>query len=116
MNAKQKLHQTLLAKWTALFQEQSMSGLTIREWCSQNNVPIHKFNYWKHVAKETYVDSVLPDIVPIAPSSPLVSCDTHKPDYLCQPVCVMIGDIRIEFPAAVPDDTISSVIKAVRHA
>ena len=55
MNATQTLHQATLAKWTAVFQEQKDSGLTIKEWCSQNDVSIHSFYYWKHIAKEEYL-------------------------------------------------------------
>ena len=67
MTAKPKIHHVNLTKWTALFQEQASSGLTVKGWCAQNNISIHKCNYWKRLVKKMYVDSVLPDIVPIAP-------------------------------------------------
>jgi len=71
MTAKQKLHQTNLSLWMARSNDQASSGLTIREWCSQNDISVHAYNYWKHIAKETYIDSVLPSIVPVntAPTS-----------------------------------------------
>ena len=72
MNAKQTLRQATLAKWSTIFQEQQSSGLTIKEWCSQNNVSIHNFYYWKRIAKEEYLKSVMPEIVPISiPSDPV---------------------------------------------
>ena len=37
MNVNQTMHQANLSKWTALFHEQRQSGLTIKDWCSQNN-------------------------------------------------------------------------------
>lgn len=66
MNTKSKIHQTKLAKWAALIQEQSESKLTVKEWCHQNNFSIHVYNYWKHLLKEEAVKSMIPDIVPIA--------------------------------------------------
>ena len=72
MNAKQTLRQATLAKWSAIFQEQQSSGLTIKEWCSQNDVSLHNFYYWKRIAKEEYLKSVMPEIVPISiPSDPI---------------------------------------------
>ena len=72
MNAKQTLRQATLAKWSAIFQEQQSSGLTIKEWCSQNDVSLHNFYYWKRAAKEEYLKSVMPEIVPISiPSDPI---------------------------------------------
>ncbi len=74
MNANQALHQATLSKWTAIFREQQASGLNIKEWCSQNNISIHSFYYWKRIAKEEYLKSVMPEIVPIPiPSAPLPS-------------------------------------------
>ena len=65
MKSGQKIQQARLSKWAVLFQEQASSGLTIKDWCIQNDVSIHAFYYWKRIAKETYVNSLIPDIVPL---------------------------------------------------
>ena len=131
MTAKQKLHQANLVKWTSLFQEQSSSGLTVKDWCSQNNISIHSYNYWKHAAKEAYVDSILPEIVPIpAPASlsgmsPYPSETTSfelrgsynsRESLDAKSVSVSVGDICIEIGPSASDEIITSIIKAVRHA
>ena len=66
MNTTKKLQQVKLDQWAVLCKEQSENGLTVRQWCEQNGYTIHTCNYWKHRLKESYVDSVLPDIVPSA--------------------------------------------------
>ena len=66
MNAKQKLHQIHLQEWTVRFADQKASGLTVRQWCEQNNLSFHTYNYWKHLLKEEVVDQALPDIVPLS--------------------------------------------------
>ena len=122
MTSKQKIHQANLSKWAAIFREQAESGLTIKEWCARNDVSFHKYNYWKHQAKESYIDSILPDIVPISmPPAPvseslpvsLESCDSCNS---LDSVIISIGDIRIEIGASASDDMISGIVKAVRHA
>lgn len=70
MNTTKKLPQAKHDQWAVLCKEQSESGLTVRQWCEQNGYTIHTYNYWKHRLKESYVDSVLPDIVPIIPQAP----------------------------------------------
>ena len=130
MNAKSKLHQVKLSQWTTLIQEQSRSGLTVKDWCMQNNISFHAYNYWKHILKESVVDSVMPDIVPLVspvPSSAfsdqrntLSNPSAFSPD-LCNsrdrslPVSVSLGDVRIEIGSNASDDVICSIIKAVRH-
>ena len=71
MNAKSKIHQMKPSKWMAIFQEQKQSNLSIKDWCSQNNISRHAFYYWRKIATESYMDSVMPDIVPIAMSHPV---------------------------------------------
>lgn len=52
MNTKQKLHQLHMNEWTTHFSDQKASELTVKEWCNQNNLSIHTYNYWKHALKE----------------------------------------------------------------
>ena len=130
MNAKQKLHQAKIAQWTALIRQQTESGLPIKEWCIQNNQSFHAYNYWKHIIKETVVESILPDIFPLSPSTVMIpsqsagctiapSPDLCKTDILrklpAQNASISMGDIRIEIGSNASDDVISSIIKAVRH-
>lgn len=106
-------------------------------WCDRNDISINAYYYWKRIVKEAYVDSILPDIVPIpvpdmqslpsVPDQPDTSShelyklrDLHKPDpvqtSVSDAVIVSIGDIRIEFGSNTPDDTILRMIKVARYA
>ena len=133
MNVNQTMHQANLSKWTALFHEQRQSGLTIKDWCSQNNVSVYAFFYWKRIAKETYVQSILPRSVP-QPQSDQLSClpDTtpatekhelynlsnlhdHQPQPAPVPITISLDNIRITFDADASDDRIFQILKAVRH-
>ena len=129
MSAKQKLRQAKLSEWTIVFQNQADSGLTVKEFCSKNNISIHAYNYWKHVAKEAYIDSLLPEIIPISePSCPVPMDKAEISEPLSRdlsesrdlknsfPISIMINDIRIEIGSSASDDMITNIIKAVRHA
>ena len=138
MNAKQAFRQANLTKWTTIFQEQKSSGLTVKEWCAQNNISHHAFYYWKRLAKEAYVQTVLPEIVPIPIDNALPvtsddalsnvadsqldsynlynSCNTPKSQPEPSPLSLTLGDIRIDIGSGASDDVISNIIKAVRHA
>ena len=137
MNTDLKIRQAKLSRWTALFHEQASSGLNVKTWCDRNGVSIHAYYYWKRIVKEAYVDSILPDIVPLPvpdmPSTPSVpvqpdtsSHELYKlhdlresnPAHASLPdtVTVSVGDIRIEFGANTSDDTILRLIKVARYA
>ena len=129
MNTKQKLHQIKLAHWTALFQEQASSGLTVKVWCQEHNISIHTYNYWKHQLKMECLDSLLPaehDIVPLTatlstPSTTqclplsgqsLVSRELH--DY--NSISINSGDIQVTIGSSISDEKLLQILRAVRHA
>lgn len=127
MNARQKLHQLHLQEWTARFAEQKASGLTIRQWCDQNNYSIHTYNYWKHILKEQVADRFLPDIVPLSLPEALPDySDSSLPVHTdltnrtirahCSTVKLTINDIVIEVGIDTPEDFLCRLIKAVRYA
>lgn len=139
MNAKQKIHQVKLNQWAARFQEQASSGLTAKAWCAQNNFTIHTYNYWKHLLKQEYVDSILPDIVPLtdcltdpipdphAPSDHHVlsashlSCNSRELHELPNTntnntICISTGDIQLNIGPSVSEECVLRILKAVRYA
>ena len=127
MNAKQKLHQIHLQEWTVRFADQKASGLTVRQWCEQNNLFFHTYNYWKHLLKEEVVEQVLPDIVPLtvpALSDSDSSLETAAPEIRAKRairsngsnIKLRINGISIEIDASVSEEFLSKLIRAVCHA
>ncbi|RGI92215.1 IS66 family insertion sequence element accessory protein TnpA [Blautia obeum] len=124
MNARQKLHQVHLQEWTVRFADQKASGLTVRQWCEQNNLSFHTYNYWKHLLKEEVVDQALPDIVPVsvsALSESVHSLEITKPEIRSirsnsSNVKMQVNGISIEIDASVSEEFLSKLIKAVCYA
>lgn len=132
MNAKQKLHQAHLAEWAARFSEQKASGLTIRQWCEQNNVSIHKYNYWKHQLKEQVVDQMLPEIVQVSVPAQLSSSDTSFPEnthpaadrtncanranHTNPNIRLCVDGVALELEPSVSEDFLRTLIRAVHYA
>ena len=130
MNAKQKLHQVHLQEWTVRFADQKASGLTVRQWCEQNKLSFHTYNYWKHLLKEEVVDQSLPDIVPL--SLPVFSgsdssSGTTAPAFPSirairsirsnnSNVKMLINGVSIEIDTAISAEFLSKLIRAVCHA
>ena len=124
MNARQKLHQVHLQEWTVRFADQKASGLTVLQWCEQNNLSFHTYNYWKHLLKEEVVDQALPDIVPVsvpALSESVHSLEITKPEIRSirsnsSNVKMQVNGISIEIDASVSEEFLSKLIKAVCYA
>ena len=130
MNARQKLHQIHLQEWTVRFAEQKASGLTVRQWCKQNNLSFHTYNYWKHLLKEEVVEQALPDIVPLSLpvlSDSVSSLETTVSDIRSiradrsirsnnSNVQMQINSISIEIDSSVSEEFLYKLIRAVCHA
>lgn len=125
MNTRQKLHQIHLNEWATRFADQAASGLTVRQWCEQNNYSVHTYNYWKHILKEELASQVLPDIVPITISEPtpqslpvvatpisssLTNCTIRANAKL------FINGVSIEVDSTASEEFLRTIIKAVRYA
>ena len=130
MSAKSLIHQAKLTEWASRLSDQKASGLSVSEWCEQNNVSQYQYFYWKRLLKETIVDQMLPEIVPISiPSVPTkpdtseVACTTRASctsfaSNFTSTTCarIFINGITIELEASASESFIQTLIKAVRHA
>ena len=123
MNTRQKLHQLRMNEWAARFSDQKASGLTVKEWCDQNNLSIHTYNYWKHALKEELSIQVLPDIVPIVipeSSASPVSIESNDSTLTNRAIRstakLTYNNISIEFDSDISEAFLATIIKAVRHA
>ena len=132
MNAKQKLRQIRLNKWIARFADQKTSGLTVQQWCDQNNFTIHTYNYWKHILKKEVVEQVLPDIVPLSRLSPIpesgssilepITTQSEQNRTNCairtnrSTAKLSAGDMAIEVDSSVSGEFLRTLIKAVCYA
>ena len=113
MNARQKLHQIHLQKWTVRFADQKASGLTVRQWCEQNNLSFHTYNYWKHLLKEEIVDQTLPETA--APEIRSIRANRSIRSNNSN-VQMQINSISIEIDSSVSEEFLCKFIRAVCHA
>lgn len=132
MSAKSTIHQVRLNEWAIRISEQKASGLSVPDWCEQNNLTVHQYFYWKRQLKTQAVKQMLPDIVPISletvPLEPLsrestnlapmtqVQNTTLASCTTCSCARVLINGISIELDSSASEEFIRTLIKAVRYA
>lgn len=119
MNTSKIVHQAKLNKWADIIRDQQSSSLTVKDWCSQHQVSKDQFYYWKRKLKDKFVESQLPDIIPI--SSKLeepccTSCTTDTTVPTLSSVIISINNISIEITDNTSELLLTKVIKAVRNA
>lgn len=145
MSTKTLLHQARLNEWAVRIIDQKSSGLSVTEWCLQNNLSKHQLFYWQHLLKDEVVNQMLPEIVPLAMPSVIDSsqsehsqlpvsestratCAIRTTNEACttrancttlkHDSCarISINGLTIELDSSAPEHFMRSLIKAVRYA
>ena len=125
MSTKSLLHQAKLNEWASRFADQKTSGLSVTEWCKQNNLTEYKYYYQKRLLKEEAIEQVLPDIVPLAMPSVSVKTQVDEVASATFASCtsftstscarLFINGICIELDPSAPESLIRNIIKAVNY-
>lgn len=89
-------------EWAERIRQCSSSGLTIPEWCKQNN--INPKTYYYHLRK---IRKEICEQIPVPVMTVPEVCPTVK---------IHIGETIAEIPEGTSEQTITSVIRAIRNA
>ena len=122
MNTTKVIHQAKLNSWADLIREQQTSSMNVTKFCEARSISKSQFYYWRRRLTEQFVESQLPDIVPISPPIPdtrcttFKSCPTHTTISALSALKLTINDITIEINEDTSDFLLAKVIKAVRNA
>ena len=116
-------------KWVTIISEHNASGLSIRDWCRQNNVKDTSYYYWLKKIRHSIVESIDQDDrngeVSFAPmlSQPKTNELSHvknvknvKANSTAQPeVIIKLGEITIEFGNEPSQELILNVLRGLRN-
>lgn len=56
-----------LAQWADIIKEQKQSGLTVKDWCSQNGITKDAYYYWQHKLRKEVYEAIKPQESIFAP-------------------------------------------------
>ena len=113
-------------KWVGIISERNASGLSIKDWCRQNNVNETSYYYWLKKIRHSIVESLDPDdqkdeitFVPML-SQPKTNELSHvknvKANSTGQPeVIIKLGEITIEFGNQTSQELILNVLRGLRN-
>jgi len=127
MSLNTELHQMHLNEWAIKFADQKASGLTVKQWCKENNLSIHKYNYWKHLIKQELASQFLPDIVPLTLTQEISSSTSNvlsNNSVINSTTCAIrsnttslsMNGISFELDSSISEEFLCTLIKAVRNA
>ena len=99
--------------WALMVQEQSNSGLSIRDWCSQNNISTKTF-YYRH--KQIRSELLQAASAVFAELVPPEGCRVSSSDGFRPQLTISIKDAVIGIDQGTPQHLLASVLEVVRNA
>lgn len=110
-----------LATWAGVIRECRQSGMTVRNWCSQNNVNEKQFYYWQRcVRKELYEAATSENALSVESNRFVELPVPHENTVLrtdFQTVAIAhIGNASIELSNSASPELIHALLMESRHA
>lgn len=115
MNAKELKHQHQLKTWTPIIQKCKNSGMTVKDWCVENDINEKRFYYWQRRVREEVLapamttHEVAPTFIKIPDYTPKVTTD-FQPDMVLN-----YGSLRLELKNSVTSELLDKVVQVIRH-
>ena len=99
--------------WALMIQEQSRSGLSIRDWCSQNNISTKTFYYRRKQIRSELLQAASPVFAELVPPE---GCSVSSSDGFKPQLTISIKDAVIGIDEGTPQRLLASVLEVVRNA
>ena len=94
-------------------QEQSNSGLSIRDWCSQNNISTKTFYYRRKLVRSELLQAASLVFAELIPPE---GCSASSFDGFRPQLTISIKDAVIGIDQGTPQHLLASVLEVVRNA
>ncbi|MDF2614082.1 MAG: Transposase [Clostridia bacterium] len=119
MSIKDSTREYRLSGGLPIIKECRNSGMSVKNWCEQNDVNEKRFYYWQRKLREAAAEA-LPSAakqptfvqVPVPMESPSPS---ERPAFIPSMV-LKVGNASLELSETVPPELLASVLKVLTHA
>ena len=99
--------------WALMIQEQSKSGLSIRDWCSQNKISTKTFYYRRKLVRSELLQAASLVFAELIPPE---GCSASSFDGFRPQLTISIKDAVIGIDQGTPQHLLASVLEVVRNA
>jgi len=121
MSTKNVTHQYRLSQWAPIIKECKNSGLTVLDWCVENNINEKRFYYWQRKVREELASSLIStnnssnETTTFVPMLKQDSIPTEMRSSFTPDMILDIGKYRLEISNTINPQVLSEIIKVIHH-
>ena len=111
-------HEMRLMHWTPIIHECRNSGISIRSWCQQNNVPEKQFHYWQRRIRGELFDAIKDTETQLQPNFvqlPVPAAKSTITSMFAADMILHIGNNVLELSNTVSEELLSKVLKVMSN-
>lgn len=100
----------------ALIQECRNSGMSVRDWCKENNFSEPSYYYWlKKIRTHIIENSEVEQVPAISEKSPFVPVELNPPlsKVNVSKIIIIKGDIHIELPDTINEELLINIARSL---
>lgn len=101
--------------WLQLIQEQKQSGLTIKQWCLDNNIKLKTYEYYQHKLRDFVLEAKVPQLVEIKQPALAGQLKPNLENSTNSAATICAGNVVISLNNNASEDLIARIVK-VLHA
>ena len=121
MNAREATRQYRLSQWVPLIKERQASGMSVKEWCKQNDVNQQQFYYWQRIIREIAGESlpVMPQeskFVQLPVTTSVAAANNQGASESEPSMVIRVGKAAIELTNHVQPELLATVLKVLSSA
>lgn len=109
-----------LRSWKEVFQTRAESGLSVKEWCHDNDIPESRYYYWQKKLRRTAIEAackekfveIHPDNFPTELSADRVLSPISNDAVMS----IEVNGMHLNINGQVPEDVLATVLRVMRYA
>ena len=108
------MNETVKNTWVQCLEDCKNSGLSIRQWCSENNVKESSFHYWKRRFGEQTKETVSPTVfaeIPVYPTQSMPQIRSHSE----QMISVYYKEMYLKIPNSFQPEILLKVMQVLQQ-
>ena len=104
-----------LAQWAGIIKEQKQSGLTVKDWCSQNGITKDAYYYWQQKLRKEVYAAIKPQesIFAPVPNEVMVQQSSVSETVNTSSITIKKGKVMVEITACSFNQDIITLIREV---
>lgn len=109
-------HQIRLANWLPIIQECRSSGMTVKAWCSQNNINEKQFYYWQRRIRKEAANEL--QLTVAKNSGPFVELapPAEVPADTAADIILHVGNFQLDIRNSASPALLEHLLRVVSHA